>query len=473
MKKSILLFSALLFLGIASQAQPYIGQPPNCANVNNAMWAHPAGGPINCGNPQPLQCNANIICQNGGDFGSFENLNPGAGVAQSRRFFSGFSIARGQGQTTIYPYSTTLHAPYFNQYDNSPDIIQPSTNGESSLNGSGIVDQSLNACGIPAISGNPPNYPPPSANGTNNTRYIHLIANNQTETWQGQNFTVRKRESIAIPLHDVVQAGTQVRISCDVRLNALNNAANEVNEFAFPIRLSATDFCLSSDFRHTNQIMPFNTNNFTANSPNLTNTNVLQGHNWALSPVITNTGNWVTIDFVHTFNQDSDVLILRIEYVQANAPANSTFTCAGVFVDNVEAIVESAPASIAVLPCAGGLEASLPGGVGPFTYIWSNNHTGSQLTNGIAGSTYSVIITDLNSNCTGTASAVYPTVTAPNPNWTSTPATCDGACNGAISLASISGGFPGFLYALNGGTLSQTSSWTGLCPGSTSDCYRR
>ncbi|MBK7855834.1 MAG: SprB repeat-containing protein [Bacteroidetes bacterium] len=96
------------------------------------------------------------------------------------------------------------------------------------------------------------------------------------------------------------------------------------------------------------------------------------------------------------------------------------------------------------------------GGVGTFTYLWSNAAT-SQTINGLAAGTYTVTVTDQNL-CTSTANGVVATSTVPVISLVSiSNVSCDGGNNGGINISVSSGTLPyGFLWS-NGATTEDIS----------------
>lgn len=100
------------------------------------------------------------------------------------------------------------------------------------------------------------------------------------------------------------------------------------------------------------------------------------------------------------------------------------------------------------------------GGTGTFTYAWSNNQTGTELT-GVPAGNYSVTVMD-GAQCTATATV---TITEPlllASNASATGETATGANDGTASAAP-SGGTPGYTYEWSNGGL--TATITGLAPG--------
>ena len=108
----------------------------------------------------------------------------------------------------------------------------------------------------------------------------------------------------------------------------------------------------------------------------------------------------------------------------------------------------------------GSINASVSGGISPYTYLWSTGATTQNLT-GVTGASYSLTVTGAN-GCT-TASTVN--LSNNNPPITITPTvvantTCNGG-NGSISLGIAPPG--SYTYAWGGG--ETTASLTGLIPG--------
>mgnify|MGYP003634266883 FL=1 len=115
--------------------------------------------------------------------------------------------------------------------------------------------------------------------------------------------------------------------------------------------------------------------------------------------------------------------------------------------------------------CAGdanvNLVAAAAGGTNTYTYLWSDGTVGA--TNaGLGGGTYTVTATDGN-GCTGTATQI---VTEPSAitasNTINTPISCNGVCDGVITIAAA-GGTPGYTFAWPGGLTGTSQS--NLCAG--------
>ncbi|MDX2001727.1 MAG: M43 family zinc metalloprotease [Chitinophagales bacterium] len=103
----------------------------------------------------------------------------------------------------------------------------------------------------------------------------------------------------------------------------------------------------------------------------------------------------------------------------------------------------------------GSIDATLTGGVGPFTYQWSNSSSGSSLT-GIAAGSYTVTVIDQN-NCQSTASTTISQPTQLQINISKMDATC-GNSNASIT-ATVNGGTGAYQYLWsNNNTASSLNS---------------
>lgn len=106
----------------------------------------------------------------------------------------------------------------------------------------------------------------------------------------------------------------------------------------------------------------------------------------------------------------------------------------------------------------GSVSINVSGGTVPYTYLWSNGATTSDLNNVGAG-TYSVVITDAN-GCTKTISA---TVSQPTNPLTLTPSFTPSSCNGGTGSATVTvtGGTAPYAYLWsNGATTNRISNAT-------------
>jgi len=103
---------------------------------------------------------------------------------------------------------------------------------------------------------------------------------------------------------------------------------------------------------------------------------------------------------------------------------------------------------------------AVTGGVGPYTYLWSNGSAASAITN-LAAGTYSVTVTDAN-GCTKLQSGI--TVTQPSAITISSAVASPILCNGGTSTITVtaSGGTGSLQYSLNGGTYQSGNQFTGI-----------
>lgn len=110
---------------------------------------------------------------------------------------------------------------------------------------------------------------------------------------------------------------------------------------------------------------------------------------------------------------------------------------------------------------SGNITANTGGGASPYTYAWSNlgnTQTISSLTVG----TYTVTVTDVNGcSITGSSTLSIPNVTA---TFQTTP-TCPNICVGTLTISNPMGGWPTYLFNVNGQGWSAQTYYTGLCAG--------
>ena len=100
---------------------------------------------------------------------------------------------------------------------------------------------------------------------------------------------------------------------------------------------------------------------------------------------------------------------------------------------------------------SGTIVAGASGGVGPYTYLWSNGQTAATAA-GLVANTYTVVATDAN----GCANTLTATVPQPPPfalNTMVTNVACSGGANGTAAVA-VSGGTPPYAYQWNTGQTS-------------------
>lgn len=112
--------------------------------------------------------------------------------------------------------------------------------------------------------------------------------------------------------------------------------------------------------------------------------------------------------------------------------------------------------------CDGTATVSPTGGVGSYTFLWSNGQTTPTAT-GLCVGNHSVIITDANA-CFITINV---TIIQPSPlviSASATTPTCNGDCD-ATGLATVSGGTPPYLFSWNTTPIQTNALATGLCAG--------
>ncbi|WP_020538983.1 choice-of-anchor L domain-containing protein [Lewinella cohaerens] len=108
----------------------------------------------------------------------------------------------------------------------------------------------------------------------------------------------------------------------------------------------------------------------------------------------------------------------------------------------------------------GSIVATPTGGVGPYTYAWSDTQTSDTAT-GLTASNYSVVVTDANS-CTVTANLTLDEPTVLSLSTTSQEQACTGPANGEASVMPTGGTGP-YTYLWEDG--QQTATATGLTAG--------
>lgn len=117
-------------------------------------------------------------------------------------------------------------------------------------------------------------------------------------------------------------------------------------------------------------------------------------------------------------------------------------------------------------PCNGaasGTGTAAPIGQAPFSYSWSNGQT-NQTATGLGVGTYTVTLTD-NIGCVATANVTITQPTAVSATSVKTDVSCNGGCNGSVTLTA-SGGSGTYQYSKNGGAYQGSATFGSLCAGS-------
>lgn len=115
----------------------------------------------------------------------------------------------------------------------------------------------------------------------------------------------------------------------------------------------------------------------------------------------------------------------------------------------------------------GSITASVSGGVGPFTYLWSPTGATTSTITGIAAGTYTVTVTDNSDMSTSTATAVVTQPPAVTVSLAASSTVCSGAC---VALSpSVMGGVGAFTFTWTpaSGLSSSTLASPISCPGAT------
>ncbi|CAN5913790.1 hypothetical protein BH11BAC7_BH11BAC7_08880 [soil metagenome] len=110
-----------------------------------------------------------------------------------------------------------------------------------------------------------------------------------------------------------------------------------------------------------------------------------------------------------------------------------------------------------------GTATAIPGGPGPFTFLWSPGNMTTQSVSNLHPGTYTVTVIDGNS-CTSTATV---SITEPPPllsGFLITNASCSNCCDGSI-IANVQGGTPGYIYYWFSNTSETSNTLQGVCPG--------
>lgn len=148
-------------------------------------------------------------------------------------------------------------------------------------------------------------------------------------------------------------------------------------------------------------------------------------------------------------------------YTVTISDANSCSATASAQVTQPSALTVTATATDAICFGAsnGTVTATVNGGTGAYTYVWSNNATTSSLT-AVAAGTYTLSVTDANA-CVATAVSVVNQPAQIQATTTVTNVSCNGAANGSVQL-SVNGGTAPYQYNWNNSnTTAQLSNLSG------------
>jgi large repetitive protein len=140
-------------------------------------------------------------------------------------------------------------------------------------------------------------------------------------------------------------------------------------------------------------------------------------------------------------------------------------TTTGTFTIAPGPVCCSVTASGTNIACSGGTSGTAtatPVGLAPYTYSWTGGQT-TQTASNIGAGSYTVTMTDA-SGCVATANVTITQPPALTGTLAATNVSCNGACNGSISVTA-SGGTPPYQYSINGGTFQTGTAFTALCNG--------
>ncbi|MCB9361344.1 MAG: gliding motility-associated C-terminal domain-containing protein [Flavobacteriales bacterium] len=112
--------------------------------------------------------------------------------------------------------------------------------------------------------------------------------------------------------------------------------------------------------------------------------------------------------------------------------------------------------------CNGSITLAPSGGIGPYSFNWSNGQSTNPITNLCAGA-YTVTITDNATGCSVVTPIALSNSNAPDANVTATPISCNSVCDGELTSTPTGGTAPyNYLWNPTGQT---TPTATGLCVG--------
>ncbi|PCH91960.1 MAG: hypothetical protein COB85_08645, partial [Bacteroidetes bacterium] len=144
---------------------------------------------------------------------------------------------------------------------------------------------------------------------------------------------------------------------------------------------------------------------------------------------------------------------------------NGCFTTSSTVVGTPDLLI-IAISSSGNVSCNGGndgfAQSTVSGGVGSYTYLWSDGQTGAQAINLVAD-IYDVTVTDGN-GCTAVTTIVITEPQGMGVTTSQVNVSCYDLCDGSIVL-SVGGGTPPYTYQWNDPGLQTSSTATGLCFG--------
>ncbi|MBI2270634.1 MAG: SprB repeat-containing protein [Bacteroidetes bacterium] len=196
---------------------------------------------------------------------------------------------------------------------------------------------------------------------------------------------------------------------------------------------------------------------------NFTNTGTAPGtgitYNWLISPIPPANVTGTTADFSYTFLTTGNY---SIRHTVSNGTCMDTVTSNITIINCAGPTVTATGTSICEGSCAT-VTSNGSGGTGPYTYLWSNGATTSNISPCPSSTTsYTITITDSGGN-TSTSMAVVTVNPAITASALPTNTTCSGGTNGSAQINPGSGTSP-YTYNWNNGQTTQTI--TGLSAGS-------
>ena len=176
----------------------------------------------------------------------------------------------------------------------------------------------------------------------------------------------------------------------------------------------------------------------------------------------------VTVDMTATYNTGpmfSHVGLYTTNGMSGIASLTGTLPTGGTGNSVVETITISGQTALSLSAtttdnlcygdASGSIDLSVSGGTLPYSYAWSNNATGQDIS-GLAAGTFSVLVTDGN-GCTTLGSYLISQPAEINLSGSVTDASTNGGADGTINLV-VSGGTPNYSYAWSNNATDQNIS---------------